>query len=118
MASAMTALRLISLPAHGALELLLGLAALVAPFVAGFAPAGLLVSVALGVLLVGLALSTTDVSLPVTAHFAFDHTLALATVGAALLLGLSGDRVAAVTIGTIGLAQVVLNLSTRYAARA
>jgi hypothetical protein len=112
----MTVMRLISLPAHGALELLVGLAALAAPFVLGFGPAGMVVGVTFGVLVVGLALSTTDTALPISAHFAFDHATALAALGAAVLLGLSGDRTATIALGALGLIQAMLNASTRYSA--
>jgi hypothetical protein len=118
MVLAMTSTRPISLPAHGALELLVGLAALVAPFALGFGPAGVIVGVTFGVVVIGLALWTTDSELPVSAHFAFDHASALAAVAAAVLLGLSGDRTAAIVLGALGLVQVALNSSTRYVAPA
>ena len=47
-------------PAHGALEMLAGLGLMAAPFALGFGPAGLVVTVLLGALLFGMALSATD----------------------------------------------------------
>jgi len=74
----------ISLPTHAVIELLGGLALLVAPFALGFGPAGTVVAVTAGVLLVGLALAGSD-SLPLRAHHAFDLALS-----AALAAGCAG----------------------------
>src|SRR5581483_4177881 len=90
----MTAFRAISLSAHGAFEILLGLATMVAPFVLGFGVAGGVAAMIVGLLLVGAALSTVDArSINVGAHYAFDYAMALATIVAALGSGLAaGDR--------------------------
>lgn len=56
MVRAMAARSVISLPTHGALELPLGLIALIAPFALGFGPAGAIVSLLIGACIVGLAL--------------------------------------------------------------
>jgi hypothetical protein len=117
MVSAMTAIRPISLPLHGAVELLLGFIALLAPFALGFTPAGAAISVLIGVLVVGLALDATQSS-QVSAHHTFDYGLALGAVLAALPLALAGDAAAALTLGALGLAQLGLNGATRYSARA
>lgn len=114
----MTALRLISFSAHGAVEFLFGLVALVAPFVLHAGPAGTVVAVAFGVLLIGLALATTDTALPISTHFAFDYAVSFAAVGAGVLLALSGDRVAALVMGVLAIGHLALNASTRYSARA
>jgi hypothetical protein len=117
----MTALRLISLPTHAGLELALGVLILVAPFVLGFGAAGLVVSVGLGALVVGLALSATPAEgpgVPVTAHFAFDRAVALGLVAGAVALAVAGDRSAAVFLAAAAVAQTGLNLTTRYTARA
>ncbi|MDX6698301.1 MAG: hypothetical protein QOE65_1698 [Solirubrobacteraceae bacterium] len=117
----MTALRLISLPTHAAFELAGGLALMAAPFVFGFTAAGLVAAVVVGALVVGLALSaaTADGSgLPIAAHFAFDRGMALGLLGAALVLGLAGDQVAAAVFAAFALVQAALNITTRYSARA
>jgi cytosine/uracil/thiamine/allantoin permease len=114
----MTALRLISLPTHAVLELVLGVAVLAAPFALGFGPAGLVVSVALGALIVGLALSAApETGTSVAAHFAYDRVAAFGLVFGALALALANDSVAAVFLAGTGLVQTVLNLTTRYTAR-
>jgi hypothetical protein len=124
MICAMTALRLISLPMHGALEMFVGLTTMAAPFVLGFSPAGAFVGVVVGALLVGLALAASAPAgagrqpLPVASHYAFDYGLATGLIGAAAVVGLAGDRAAAVFFAAAALAQVALNLTTRYSARA
>jgi len=117
----MTSLRLISLPAHGAIELLAGLVTMVAPFVLGFGPAGSVVAVALGAVIVGLSLATASTeqgSMPISAHFAFDRGIVIGLLAAGLVLGLAGDAVAALSLSLIGAALLLLSLSTRYSATA
>jgi hypothetical protein len=115
----MTALRLISLPTHAVLELALGVALMAAPFALGFGPAGLVVSVALGAIVVGLALSADpDAGTSVAAHFAYDRAVAFGLVFGALALALANDSVAAVFLAGAAIVQTALNLITRYTARA
>jgi len=115
----MTALRPISLPLHGALELLTGMLALMAPFALGFSTAGAVVSIMIGVLAVGLALDAS-VTQPrrISSHLAFDYALAFAAIAVALPLAIAGDGAAALALGAFGLIQLALNSSTRYSARA
>ena len=124
MIGAMTALRLISLPLHAALEMFVGLATMAAPFVLGFGPAGAVIGVVIGSLFVGLALSASAPEgagrhpLSVASHHAFDYGLATGMLGAAVVVGLAGDRVAAVFFAAVALTQLALNLTTRYSLRA
>jgi hypothetical protein len=116
-----TLIRLLSLPAHAALELAAGLVLLTAPFVLGFGAAGLVASVAAGALVVGLALSaatTEGAAIPVGAHFAFDRGMALGLLGGAVALAATGNRAPAVLFGLAALVQLALNVTTRYSARA
>jgi hypothetical protein len=112
----MTVIRPLSLPLHGAVELLFGVLALVAPFALGFGPAGVLVSGLVGVLAIGLALDATQPR-AVAAHQGFDYGLAFGAVAVSLPLALAGEGTAAVFLGGIGLAQLALNAGTRYSAR-
>jgi hypothetical protein len=117
----MTSFRLISLPAHGAIELLAGLLTMVAPFVLGFEPVGIVVAVALGALIVGLSLATASTeqgSLPIAAHFAFDRGLVIGVLAAGVMLGIAGDAAAALFLALVGTALLLLSLSTRYTATA
>lgn len=117
MVPAMTARPTISLPLHGALELPLGLLALVAPFALGFGLAGAVVSVLIGVCTVGLALDATQPA-QVSAHQAFDYGIAFAAVLVAVPLALAGDAAAALFLGGVGVALGALHAATRYSQRA
>lgn len=119
----MTAFRLIPLQTHGALEFLVGVLTMVAPFALGFAPAGTVLAVCVGATLVGLALgSMTDErgtpAVPVALHHAADYGLAIGLAASAGLLAVTGDEIAGGTLAAVAAAQLALNLSTRYSARA
>jgi hypothetical protein len=119
MVCVMTALRpTISLPTHGAFELPVGVFALIAPFALGFGPAGAVLSLLIGVCIVGLALDAAQLPTQVTAHQAFDYGIALAAVLVAVPLALAGDAAAALFLGGVGIALLALDAATRYTARA
>ena len=119
----MTALRLISLPVHGALEMLVGFAVMATPVALGPSPAAAIFGVLIGTLIVGMSLSSTGDegesrrSMPVSTHHAIDYGMAIGLLGAALVIGIAGDAVAAAIFATGALAQLALNLTTRYSAR-
>ena len=117
MSRAMTALRLISLPLHGAIEMFGGLALMAAPFVFGFGLAATVLGVVLGVLVVGLALQSVDDGRPTRygAHRDADLGLSIGLGGAAVVVGLTGDAAAAVFFAAMALGGLVLNRLTRYA---
>lgn len=113
----MTAFRLIPLPIHGVIEMLLGLVLMAAPFALGFGPAGLVTSVLIGAVLTGMAISNTAgerPELPISAHFAFDQAAVLGLLGATAFLGFDGDVPAAVTFLGAAATQFALNVTTRY----
>ena len=116
----MTALRLVSLPMHSALEMLLGLALMVAPFALGASTAGMIAGVVVGALVVGLALQALEAggrpALPVSAHHAADYGLVLGLAAGALVLAID-DGIAATVFGAPALAHLALNVFTRYSAR-
>jgi hypothetical protein len=117
---AMTAFRLIPLPLHGAIELLVGLGLMVAPFALGFEAAGMVSGLAVGALVVGLALGPADATsgrFDVSAHFAYDLGLVLGLFGAGLALTLGGDPAAGVTFTVAAAIALALNATTRYSAR-
>ena len=119
----MTALRLISYSAHGAVEMLLGFAVMVAPIALGLTPAAAISGIVIGSILVGLSLSSTDTGLSgrsgmtLSAHHAFDYGLAMGMLGAAAVLGFSGDAVAGLVFAAAAAAQLLLNATTRYSGR-
>lgn len=116
----MTVGRAIPIHVHGALEVVAGPLLLVAPFALGFSMAAGALSFALGVLLVGLAISIYGgdgqrANLPLTAHAGFDYVLAGATIVVGLLVGvLAGDLTAAIFLVGFGSAHLALTASTRY----
>jgi hypothetical protein len=112
--------RAIPIHVHGAVEVLAAPMLLFAPFALGFSvPAGIL-SFALGVLLVGLAVSIYGgqdgrAPLPLTAHAGFDYVIAGATIAIGLAVGLiAGDLTAAIFLVGFGSAHLALTASTRY----
>jgi hypothetical protein len=119
----MTALRLISLPLHGAFEMLLGFLLMAAPVAFAMSPAAGVVGITVGALVVGLALSSTASEadgrrgMTIAAHHALDYGLVTGLLGAAAVLGFAGDRAAAVLLSAAALAQLSLNLTTRYSHR-
>jgi hypothetical protein len=111
----MTALRLIPLPIHSALEMFIGLVLIGAPFALGLSTAALVAGVVVGALVAGLALQGMEPT-SVSAHHAADHGIAVGLAGAAILFAAS-DSTAAIIFGAAALAQLALNLTTRYTAR-
>lgn len=123
MCCVMTALRLISLPLHGALEMLAGFALMALPFALGLSPAAAVLGVTVGALIVGLALAAagpeTDAhrTMTVATHHAFDYGLVSGLLGAALVVGLAGDRAGGIVFALAAVGQLLLNLTTRYSRR-
>jgi hypothetical protein len=112
----MTVFRLISLGIHGALELVVGVALMCAAFVLGFGPAATVAAIAVGALIVGLALgaATLDERGSVASHHAYDWGAVIGLAGAAIVLAAVGEIAAAVTFAVVALAQTALSLTTRY----
>jgi hypothetical protein len=120
LSGAMTAFRLISLPAHGAMELLIGLALMASPFVLGLTPGATVFMVLVGAVVAGLALGAAvgdTGSIDIAAHYSFDLALAIGLLGAGLVFALAGDGPAGGVLLGAGVAQLGLNLTTRYSAR-
>ena len=114
----MTALRLIPLPIHAALEMLLGLALGIAPFALGMSTAAAFLGVIAGVLVVGLALQSIEDENPrIAAHLAADQGVALGLAAAAVIVATTGDPSAAVLFAAAAAAQLTLILATRYSTR-
>ena len=113
----MAVLRIIPLPIHAALEMLLGLAVGIAPFALGLGVAAAIVGVVAGVLIVGLALQSIDEDLHIAAHLAGDQGLALGLGAAGGVMAITGDAVAAGLFATAAVAHLALILVTRYSAR-
>jgi len=113
----MTAARLISLPVHGALEMLVGLALMVAPFLLGFGSAGIVASAVVGALIVGVALNGTATdhdAARISTLYAFDTSTVIGLLGGGLVLALAGDAPAGLTFAVAAVAQLSLLATTRY----
>src|SRR5687768_2906578 len=111
----MTALRLIPLPMHSALEMLLGLLLISAPFALGLSAPALVAGVLVGAVVAGIALHAMEPN-SIAAHHAADHGIAVGLAGAAIVFS-AADTTAAILFGAAALAQLALNLTTRYTAR-
>jgi hypothetical protein len=114
----MTLFRAIPLNVHAALEVAAAPLLIVAPFALGFGYLVGAVSIALGILLIGLATSvygdSTRGNLPLSAHAGLDYTLAGATIAAGLVAGIAGDHIATVFLVGFGFAHMALTASTRF----
>jgi hypothetical protein len=106
----------LSLPAHGAVELLLGLALLGLPFALGLGAAGLVAGVVAGALVAGLGLAGADV-LPLQTHRALDRAVVAALLGATLALAIRADATAALLLGAAATAELALLAGTRWTRR-
>ena len=107
----------IPLSTHGALAVIAAPAIMMAPFALGFGEAATVITVALGALLLGLALQVEAPrrSVPINAHAGFDYLLATAAIIAGLVVGLSsGEWDAGIFLVGMGLAMVALTASTRF----
>jgi hypothetical protein len=103
---------------HAALEMVLGLAIMAAPFALALGPGATILGVVLGALVVGMALSLAvdDGSLPLSAHYAFDYGLVFGLLGSAVVVGIAGDRAGTAFLAAAGISQLALNVTTRYSA--
>jgi hypothetical protein len=113
----MTVFRLISLPAHGAIEYALGVAVMVAALALGLDGPGTVVCFAFGAILAGVALAAADRGVSPSVHSSFDLTLVTITLVAAAALAIAGGAKAAVLLAFAALAQLLLASVTRYSAR-
>jgi len=112
--------RSVSIPTHALIEIIAAPVLMAAPFLLGFNLATGAVALALGTLLMGLAISTvTDQrTIPLTAHASFDYALAVATIVTGLVFGVAtSDPVATAFLVGFGAAHLALTASTRYSAR-
>jgi hypothetical protein len=115
----MTALRLIPLQIHSALELLVGLALMALPFALGLSAAAIAVGIVVGALVAGTALQSLDTGgrqLPISAHLAADFGLGIGLAGAAVVL-LATDAPASLLFCAAAVAQLALTSVTRYTQR-
>ena len=114
----MSAFRAIPIHVHAALEVAAAPLLIVAPFALGFGYVAGALSIALGISLIGLAVSiygdADRGSVPLSAHAGLDYTLAAATIAVGVLAGIAGDYIATVFLVGFGSAHLALIASTRF----
>ena len=116
----MTLFRAIPLAIHGVIEIVAAPVLIVAPFVLGFGTAAGAVSIALGAVLMGLALSTHGEhrTVPLAAHAGFDYLIGGLAIVVGLALGIGGaPPIATVFLVGFGAAHLALTASTRFSIR-
>jgi hypothetical protein len=109
----MSTTRRLSLPTHGALELLIGLALLAGPFAAGLGAGGLVLGVVAGTLVAGIGLMGAD-AIPLRTHQALDQTLAVVLLGIAVALAFAREPAGAAVVGAAAVAELLLVSGTRW----
>jgi hypothetical protein len=114
----MSLFRAVPIYVHAALELLAAPVLIAAPFALGFSDLAGAMSIALGIVLIGLATSVYGEgdrgNLPLSAHAGLDYTLAVATIAAGVVAGVGGDHIATVFLVGFGSAHLALTASTRF----
>jgi hypothetical protein len=115
----MSVLRGIPIQIHAALEVVAAPLLIVAPFALGFGYLAGALSIALGVALIGLALSVYGDAqrgnqIPLTAHAGLDYSLAAITITVGIAAGIVGDLMATVFLVGFGSAHLALTASTRF----
>jgi hypothetical protein len=114
----MNLFRAIPIHVHAALEMLGAPLLIAAPFALGFSHLAAAMSIALGILLIGLAVSVygdpARGNVTLSAHAGLDYTLAAATIAAGVVAGIGGDYIATVFLVGFGSAHMALTASTRF----
>ena len=115
--------RTIPVQTHGAVEILLATALVALPLALGLGPAAVGAGFAIGVLLIGLAVSvygdgSRGRAVPLSAHAGFDYALALAAIVAGIAIGIAtGELAATIFMVGIGAAMTALTAQTRFSAQ-
>jgi hypothetical protein len=105
----------LSLPAHGAVESLCGIAIMLSPIVLPLGTAGLVVVALLGAIVTGVGLGLISPRADnLAAHRSLDSLLVLISAIAALVLAFAGERTAATVLAVLVSVQVSLSFTTSY----
>src|SRR3954469_22924383 len=105
--------RRISLPTHGLVELVAGLALMVAAFALDLGSTGTLLTFTAGALVTGVGLGAAD-TLSLSAHESLDRVLAIALAAASIVAALSGSGIAAAVLLVAAATQLTLTGITRW----
>jgi hypothetical protein len=118
---AMTLSRLISPALRSGLMIATGATLIVVPAALALSTGAIVTGIAAGVLAMALGLAGTDNqgrgTLSLSAQAVSDRLLALALLSAGVLFGLAGDRLGLILFGALGLATLLVAVTTRYTAR-
>ena len=112
-------MRSVPLPIHTALEAIAAPAVMIAPFVLGFGFAASVISIAVGAVLLGLALQADGPgrAVPVSAHAGFDYVIAAVALAGGVAVGVTtGDWNEGIFLVGVGVAMIALTASTRFSA--
>ena len=112
---------LISPALRSGLMIAAGSALIVGPAVLSLSAAAIVTGIGVGILAMALGLAGTDNqgrgTLSVSVQAVYDRLLALGLLSAGVIFGLAGDRYALALFGAVGLATLLVALSTRYTVR-
>lgn len=103
----------ISLPAHGLLELVAGLALLISALALDLGGAGTLLVFATGAAVAGVGLGAAD-ALPLSVHQSLDRTLTVLMSAAAVGCAVAGSGLAAVILLAAAAGILALEATTRW----
>jgi hypothetical protein len=107
----------LSLAAHNLVDVLAGLALMLAPTAVHLGTTAQIASVLLGVILTSAGLGLTALRPDsIVAHTRFDAGFVLVVAGAAFALALSGQLAAVLVLSAVVMLQAALGFNTRYAA--
>ena len=116
----MTIARLISTALRSGLLMMGGTALIGVPFALGLGAAAIVTGLALGVVIVALALAGTESSgrgtLPVSAQAVYDRGIALGLLLVAVVFSFADDPGAAALFAVAGIAALIVTSITRYSA--
>jgi len=112
---------LISPALRSGLMIAAGSALIVGPVALSLSAAAIVTGIAVGIVAMALGLAGTDSqgrgTLSVSVQAVYDRLLALGLLSAGVIFGLAGDRHALALFGALGLATLLVALSTRYTVR-
>jgi hypothetical protein len=107
--------RTLTVPVHGAVEVLFAPAIMAAPFLLGLGNVATAFAIVIGAVLLGSALSLVG-GRPssLSAHAGFDYALAYLALAGAVAAAIAGDAAGTFFLVGVGAAQALLTASTRF----
>ena len=108
--------RTLSVPTHGAVEVIVAPAIMVAPFLLGLGNVATVFAVVIGAVMLGSALSLVGErrSVPLSAHAGFDYAIAYVYLAGAIAAAIAGDAAGTLFLVGVGAAQALLAATTRF----